>query len=118
MEIQLLLPWNENRRQINEVWDTDRCRDQILPDGCKRRYYLDGTEFWYNQNGQLHRLDGPAIEQSNGTKYWLQNGKRHRLDGPAIEWSDGIKIWFIENKKYTEREFNAHLRTHKARPNT
>jgi hypothetical protein len=43
-----------------------------------------GNTRWF-QNGKLHRLDGPAIEYSNGVKIWCQNGKCHRLDGPAIE---------------------------------
>jgi hypothetical protein len=28
--------------------------------------------------------NGPAVERSNGTKYWYLNGERHREDGPAI----------------------------------
>ena len=46
----------------------------------------DGTKEWY-LNGQLHRVDGPAIEYASGTKAWWLNGKRHRVDGPAIEWA-------------------------------
>ena len=36
-------------------------------------------------NGKLHREDGPAIEDSDGDKYWYLNDKLHREDGPAIE---------------------------------
>ena len=87
----------------------------------------DSTE-WFNKEGKLHRLDGPAIEYSNGTKEWRQNGKYHRVNGPAREYSDGTKAWYqkgqfhrldgpaiefangrkewwIEGKKYTEKEF-------------
>ena len=46
---------------------------------------------WYNDRGQFHRVDGPAIEYANGTKSWYLNGKLHREDGPAIEWADGDK---------------------------
>ena len=31
-----------------------------------------------NAKGNLHRLDGPAIEYADGTKSWWLNGKRHR----------------------------------------
>ena len=31
----------------------------------------DGTMFWY-QNGKFHRIDGPALEYTDGTKIWLQ----------------------------------------------
>ena len=59
----------------------------------------DGTKKWY-QNGKYHRLDGPARELSNGYKEWWQNGKYHRLDGPAYEGNDGTKAWWIEGKYY------------------
>jgi hypothetical protein len=45
-----------------------------------------------NESGQLHRTDGPAVEDIYG-KYWYINGELHRTDGPAIEWSDGSKYW-------------------------
>ena len=58
-----------------------------------------GNQFWRNKEGRLHRLDGPAIEYSSGTKEWWQNGKVHRLDGHAIEWADGRK-WWCQNDLY------------------
>jgi hypothetical protein len=57
----------------------------------------NGYEAWY-QNGLLHRLDGPAIKTFNGEKYWFQNGGLHRLDGPAIEWSDGKRSWYFKGE--------------------
>jgi hypothetical protein len=57
------------------------------------------NQFWRNKEGRLHRLDGPAIEYSSGTKEWWQNGKVHRLDGHAIEWADGRK-WWCQNDLY------------------
>lgn len=37
-------------------------------------------------NGMLHRIDGPAVEQSNGARSWWRNGKLHRDDDqPAVE---------------------------------
>ena len=67
--------------------------------------YANGYKAWY-QNGKLHRLDGPACEYADGFKVWYQNGELHRLDGPAIERSNGDKEWFIEGKELTEEEFN------------
>ena len=110
MEIQLLLPFNDKCIQVNEVWDTMGFRDQILPDNCKTRYFSSGTKYWLNQNDQLHRLDGPAVEYSSGYKAWYQDDQLHRLDGPAVEYSNGDKIWCIEDKNYTEQQFNAHLK--------
>ena len=66
----------------------------------------DGTMLWH-QNGQLHRTNGPAIEWRDGEKRWYQNGRLHRTDGPAIERCNGTKEWYINNKAMTESEFLA-----------
>ncbi len=65
--------------------------------------YLNGSKEWW-VNGKKHRKDGPALEYSNGTRYWYLNGNRHRLDGPAIEWEDGVKEWWVNGKELTEME--------------
>ena len=62
---------------------------------------FDGSKCWY-QNGQLHRLDGPAIESVNGEKKWYQNGQYHRLDGPAVEYSNGGKEWYQNGQHHRE----------------
>jgi len=59
--------------------------------------YSDGTKKWF-QNGLLHRLDGPAVERPNGFKAWYQNGHFHRTDGPAVEYSDGTRGWWFKGK--------------------
>ena len=40
-----------------------------------------------------HRLEGPAIERTDGSKDWLVYGVRHREDGPATE--DDDLSWFV-----------------------
>jgi len=55
--------------------------------------WANGAKTWY-QNGQRHRLDGPAVESASGTMHWFQNGQRHRLDGPAVELANGAKYWY------------------------
>jgi len=47
----------------------------------------DGSVEYY-QNGKCHREDGPAIIDANGTRCYYQNGRCHRLDGPAVIWSN------------------------------
>lgn len=72
-------------------------------------HYKDGNVLeYYDYDRGLHRIDGPAIECNDGSKYWYINGKRHRVDGPAIEWADGYKAWYIDGKKITEEDFNMH----------
>lgn len=34
-----------------------------------------GSIYFYNNKGQYHRIDGPAIEQKNGYKQWYIHGK-------------------------------------------
>jgi hypothetical protein len=31
---------------------------------------------YYDQDCNLHRIDGPAIERANGDKYWYLDGKK------------------------------------------
>lgn len=81
----------------------------------------NGTKEW-NRGGQLHRLDGPAVEYPNGcvewwldgrlhredgpakewpdsSKEWYQHGELHRIDGPAVEYNDGTKCWYTHNNR-------------------
>ena len=45
------------------------------------------------------------MERINGDKEWWKDGQCHRLNGPAVEKSNGEKCWYIEGKKYTEEEW-------------
>ena len=38
---------------------------------------------------------GVVRDKNNNIVYFL-NGIYHRTDGPAIEWSDGYKWWFLK----------------------
>ena len=35
----------------------------------------DEGNFWYDNQGRLHRRDGPAIEYANGDTSWYLHGK-------------------------------------------
>ncbi len=63
-----------------------------------KQYYT----IYLNEQGQLHREDGPAIEYDDCAKFWFLNGRRHREDGPACEWANGSREWYLEGKYYTE----------------
>ncbi len=66
---------------------------------------FDNRIEWINDNGELHRLDGPAVEFKNGKRCWYKNGYFHRLDGPAIEHSDGTKYWWLDGRLYSEEKW-------------
>jgi hypothetical protein len=47
----------------------------------------------------LFLLPNPIIDKY-GTKRWYnENGEYHREDGPAIEWFDDFNEWYINDKR-------------------
>jgi hypothetical protein len=66
----------------------------------------DGTIWYKNKNGKLHRTDGPAFEHTSGTKSWWINGVRHREDGPATIYSNGYERYYLNDKKYSKEEYD------------
>jgi hypothetical protein len=71
------------------------------------RVYENGNKNWYNEKGQYHREDGPAIEYANGYKVWYKGGRCHRVDGPAVEHITGDKDYYLDGVKHSEEEFLA-----------
>ena len=65
----------------------------------------DGTMYYYNALGQLHRIHGPAVVCTDGYRGWFQNGRLHRLDGPAVKYADGYRSWYINGKRHTKSEW-------------
>ena len=51
---------------------------------------------------------------SYGTKYYYVNNVLHREDGPAIESSNGTKYWYLEDELLTKKEFNKAIKTKNA----
>jgi hypothetical protein len=62
------------------------------------REYPNGTKYWHDWNGEVHRIGGPAYEGRDGSKGWHKNGNLHREDGPAVEFADGSKTWWVNGK--------------------
>ena len=63
-----------------------------------------GTIRYTNENGDLHRLNGPAYESTSGYKAWYVNGRLHREDGPAKIWGDGHLQYYIDGMYYYSKE--------------
>jgi hypothetical protein len=59
----------------------------------------NGTKLWY-RNDQIHRDDGPAIEDTNGNKWWYRNYQLHREGGPAVEYANGNKSWYLNGQRH------------------
>jgi hypothetical protein len=64
----------------------------------------NGNEEWFN-NGKPHRENGPAVVHIDGFKEWWFNGVCHREDGPAVEWNDGTKQWLLYGTFYLEEDW-------------
>ena len=60
-----------------------------------------GTKRWF-LNGELHCLDGPALENKHRIKIWYLHGQRHRENGPAVEYDDGSTIWYHHGQLHRE----------------
>ena len=63
-----------------------------------------------NDEGQLHREDGPAVIHPKGknravTEEWYYHGRRHRKDGPAMSFIDGSFAWYYFGDYYRFNDF-------------
>jgi len=65
-----------------------------------------GNVYYYNKDGELHNLNGPAVEYFDGYKAYYVNGLRHRLDGPARIFSDGNIEYYVNGKYLLKEEFD------------
>lgn len=41
-------------------------------------------KFPRDEQGRIHRADGPACESTDGSFVWYRHGQIHRADGPAV----------------------------------
>ena len=69
-----------------------------------------GTRRYYNGEGQLHRLHGPAVEFLSGERWWFQNGKLHRTDGPAIISKTCVPSFWLNGEYMTKMEYKRAVR--------
>ena len=77
-------------------------------EALKYRVEVDkwGTRRYYNTDGKLHRVGGPAVEYTNREKRWYQNGLLHRTDGPAIISKTGVPSFWLNGEYMTPREYD------------
>jgi hypothetical protein len=76
---------------------------------------FDITEdkIWTDDDGLLHRDNGPAIQMKNGKQEWFKHGKRHRLDGPAIiykNYDNDNNKWWIEDQEYSKDQWKESIK--------
>lgn len=61
--------------------------------------HYDGTQAWYVQ-GQLHRIDGPALDNGRGYQVWCLDGRNHRIGGPAVIMASGRREWYVHGRRH------------------
>ena len=54
-----------------------------------------------------HTQQEASPDRTDGHKAWYADGELHRVDGPAIEGVDGYKAWYADGKRLTEAEHMA-----------
>jgi hypothetical protein len=62
---------------------------------------------WLDDNGKLHREDGPAM--ITHVRQWFKHGTPYRSHGPVIENLDGSvrfpASWFLNGEYMSEEEY-------------
>jgi len=51
-----------------------------------------------------------TVDENKNIHWYNDEDQLHRLDGPAVEWPDGDKEWYVDGKKMTEKEFNEYIK--------
>lgn len=100
-----------------KIWCGTEYRD--LQDVQRKMVCDNGHTTYYDEQGRLHRDDGPAIENALGMPWrqWWVHGKKHRdpIDGPALDfesaklfcWND--TILFKDGQLMTQEEAILHV---------
>ena len=71
----------------------------------KFKKFKDRIEY-YNEKGQLHRIEGPAVHYFDGNDFYYVDGKLHNIKGPAIIWpEDKSQEFYIHGKQLNHLEF-------------
>jgi hypothetical protein len=68
-----------------------------------RRVTKSGAVHWLNEGGQLHREDGPAAIERDGSMWWYQSRVLHREGGPAIMQPNGLMYWYRDGRPHLKR---------------
>ena len=88
---------------------TDQELVEILTLTCETDEH--GVINYRNSAGKWHRVNGPAVIWTDGSRSWYQNDILHRTDGPAIECPGGIYSWWLNGKMLTEQEYNERIKS-------
>lgn len=84
---------------------TQQLIDSVVVNGSTRSITKLGVILWRDENGHLHREDGPAVKYPGGGECWYKRGKYHRLNGPATIQIFERDDYYADGRRFTEDEF-------------
>lgn len=95
-------------QKTEEQWyDANFERKKVYEGNKTYSFYIwpNGSYEFY-LNSKIHREHGPALYRPDVGVFWMQKNMNHRIGGPAVIESDGTKSWWIMGVEYTEAEYN------------
>lgn len=67
--------------------------------GCKKVIFNTGLEIWYDEDGKIHRLDGPA--KTVGYYMYERNGQKIKCFRPQWYYH-GSRIFCVSQKEFEQ----------------
>lgn len=64
---------------------------------------------YHDQQGRLHRCDGPAFVEKGGLETWYFQGKIHRTDGPAVLRSGARPEWWVCGVRFSFKRWCSYV---------
>lgn len=74
---------------VGALSPSSSCRSSSFP--CINPH---GDISWRNNEQVYHRVNGPAVQNANGTEVWFIDDIIHRERGPALMYPNGEKQWW------------------------
>lgn len=66
----------------------------------------------YYRHGVEHRIDGPSDIHDSGDMFWDQYGELHRMDGPALLTPNRKNAeYYIRGDFFTKTEYESKIRS-------
>jgi hypothetical protein len=78
---------------MQDFFDYRETKTLVRDDKVKEVYIEDGEYY-------------EVVTDSKGNRFWKQNGDIHRLKGPAVELANGKKEYFLRGVEYSKEKFD------------
>lgn len=89
--------------------NVDNVKHRLYGPAYISEYYK--VEEWY-KDGKLHRVGAPARTHKD-SKWYFENGLLHRLDGPAVDQRGHPKEYWINGQKWSPKNYKKEIERRK-----